>query len=163
MPALIRFILRLCSSTFIFICWIPCSQWALIWSNLAFSNERIPLIFIILFIPRNYVALTGAFIVNQPPVGLQVGGMWGSSPGHCASVCTAPQLWLFSATRRRCWSARGRRAHGAALPLRSVKEHFLHVGQATESTGRATASITSMLWPGQVTEGTTELGWLLTG
>lgn len=36
-------------------------------------------------------------------------------------------------------------AHCAALPLRSVKQHFLHVGLATESTGRPAASIASAL------------------
>lgn len=45
-------------------------------------------------------------------------------------------LCLFKYSRQCCWSVWQRRAHGAALPLRSVKqEQPSHIGQATEKTG----------------------------
>lgn len=73
-----------------------------------------------------------------------------TAPNLSSAASTAPLralLCLFKYSRQCCWSVWERRAHGAALPLRSVKQPLLHVRQATETTGRPTACITSTLWP----------------
>lgn len=85
----------------------------------ACSNERMPWIIIILFIPRNYVALTGALTVNQPPVGLSVGavGVLSRTLRLCARRAAVLALSRHQAALLIRSGAQGARC-GAASPQR---------------------------------------------